>query len=135
MTIKKAFIILLHALLGWVLCGATIYICKMITTEQNTLIIHAILAPIYFAALSIVYFRRFNFTKPIVTAVVFVSIIMILDFLVVGLLINRSPSMFESLLGTWIPFALIFVSTFLTSTICLMIKNRTKLPPSSRVRT
>jgi hypothetical protein len=36
------------------------------------------------------------------------------DFFVVALLINRSMNMFASLLGTWIPFALIFISTFVT---------------------
>jgi hypothetical protein len=30
------------------------------------------------------------------------------------MLINRSFEMFTSLLGTWIPFALIFFSTYLT---------------------
>jgi len=33
---------------------------------------------------------------------------------VVAVLINRSFEMFTSLLGTWIPFALIFLSTYLT---------------------
>ncbi len=37
-----------------------------------------------------------------------------MDFFVVALLINRSLEMFASPLGTWIPFALIFVSTWLT---------------------
>jgi len=37
-----------------------------------------------------------------------------MDFFVVTLLINRSLEMFTSLLGTWIPFALIFTSTYLT---------------------
>jgi hypothetical protein len=39
---------------------------------------------------------------------------MLVDFFVVGLLINRSLEMFASLLGTWIPFALIFTSTWLS---------------------
>jgi hypothetical protein len=37
-----------------------------------------------------------------------------MDFFVVAMLINRSFEMFASLLGTWIPFALIFASTYLT---------------------
>ena len=39
---------------------------------------------------------------------------MALDFFVVALIINRGLEMFASLLGTWIPFALIFTSTYLT---------------------
>jgi hypothetical protein len=36
------------------------------------------------------------------------------DFFVVALIISRSFDMFASLLGTWLPFALIFSSTYLT---------------------
>jgi hypothetical protein len=37
-----------------------------------------------------------------------------MDFFVVATLILRSFEMFTSLLGTWIPFTLIFTSTWLT---------------------
>jgi hypothetical protein len=43
--------------------------------------------------------------------------VMAVDFLVVALLINKSLAMFSSLLGTWIPFGLIFVSTYATGMI------------------
>jgi len=68
----------------------------------------------YFTVVSYVYFSRFNYTRPLTTALVFVGFVMIVDFLVVALLINRSLAMFGSLLGTWIPFALIFVSSLVT---------------------
>jgi len=42
------------------------------------------------------------------------------DFFVFALLVNHSLDMFASLLGTWIPFVLIFVSTYLTG---LMVTN------------
>ena len=48
-----------------------------------------------------------------------------MPFFVVALLINRSFEMFASLLGTWIPFALIFLSTYLTG---LLTTNDTRLP-------
>ena len=38
----------------------------------------------------------------------------VLDILIVALLIERSFEMFTSILGTWIPFLLIFGSTYLT---------------------
>jgi hypothetical protein len=84
------------------------------TSQQNALIAHAIDAPIYFAVVSLIYFKKFNYTTPLQTAVLFVGFVMAVDFLVVALLINRSLEMFASLLGTWIPFALIFTSTYLT---------------------
>jgi hypothetical protein len=114
MNAQKIAIILTHAFLGWLLCFATIGIGMAVTTMQTTLIIHAILAPLFFAAISYFYFRRFHFTTPLQTAVIFIAFIMLMDFFVVALLINRSLEMFTSLLGTWIPFALIFLSTYLT---------------------
>jgi hypothetical protein len=114
MTIKKLAIIFVHALIGWALCAATMGIGMKLTSMQNTLIIHAIGAPIYFALVSLIYFTRFHYTRPLTTALIFVGFVMIVDFLLVALVINRSLAMFESLLGTWIPFVLIFASTFLT---------------------
>ncbi len=114
MTAKKLGIILLHALVGWALCAATMGIGMKLTSMQNTLIVHAVGAPIFFALVSLVYFRRFNYTPPLTTALIFVGFVMIVDFFLVALAINRSLDMFASPLGTWIPFALIFASSYLT---------------------
>ena len=111
---KATIVLLIHAFVGWLLCAATMGIGMAATTLQVALIIHAVGAPVYFGAVSYVYFTRFNYTRPIPTALVFVGFVMVVDFLVVALLINRSLAMFESPLGTWIPFALIFVSTLVT---------------------
>jgi hypothetical protein len=48
------------------------------------------------------------------TALIFVGFVIVVDFFVVALLINKSLDMFASLLGTWIPFALIFGSAYVT---------------------
>lgn len=84
---------------------------------QTTLILHAIGAPIIFGALSWIYHTRFRYTSPIQTGVLFLSIVMLTDFFLVALVINKSLEMFAGLLGTWIPFGLIFLSTYLTGTI------------------
>lgn len=125
MNARKIAIILVHAFLGWLLCFATIGIGMAVTTLSNALVIHAILAPLFFATISYFYFRRFNFTTPLQTAVIFIGFVMLMDFFVVALLINRSLEMFASLLGTWIPFTLIFLSTYLTD---LLTVNRAKAP-------
>jgi len=117
MEIKKIITILVHAFVGWALCAATIGIGMAMTSVQNALIIHAIGAPIFFTIVSLSYFKKFNYTTPLVTAIIFVVFVIIVDFFVVALLINRSLEMFASLLGTWIPFALIFASTYLTGLI------------------
>jgi hypothetical protein len=85
--------------------------------SSNSTVIHAVGAPIFFVAVSRLYFKRFHFTGPLVTATVFVLFVIVVDFFVVALLINRSLAMFESWLGTWLPFVLIFGSTFLTGNV------------------
>ncbi len=114
MNMKKLVIIFVHAFIGWVLCAATMGIGMATMTLESTLIVHAIGAPIFFVVVSLIFFRKFNYTTPLQTAMIFVGFVIAVDFLVVALLINRSLEMFVSLLGTWIPFGLIFVSTYLT---------------------
>lgn len=114
MNLRKPIIILIHAFVGWALCAATMGIGMATTSLQNALIIHAIAAPIYFTVVSMIYFKKFNYTSPLQTALIFVSFVIIVDFFVVALLINKSLAMFTSLLGTWIPFVLIFLSSYLT---------------------
>ena len=114
MNARKYIVIFACALLGWALCAATMGIGMAATSVENALIIHAVAAPIFFMGVSLFYFRKFNFTTPIRTALIFTGFVMLVDFFVVGLLINRSLEMFASLLGTWIPFALIFTSTWLS---------------------
>jgi len=114
MNFKKFLTIVVYALIGWALCFATIGIGRALLPMQTALIIHAIAAPIFFVLLSMSYFTRFNYTTPLQTALLFVGIVIALDFFVVSLLILRSTVMFTSILGTWIPFALIFASTYIT---------------------
>lgn len=114
MNIKKLIIILIHAFVLWMLCATTMGIGIGITTLYNTLIIHAIMAPIFAIAISTIYFKKFSYTTALQTAIVFVVFIILMDLLVVALLINKSLDMFESILGTWIPFALIFFATYVT---------------------
>ena len=114
MNSKKIMTILVHAFIGWALCTASMVIGMATMSLENALIVHAIGAPIFFTIISLVYFNRFNYTTPLQTALIFVSFVIVVDFFVAALMINRSLEMFASLLGTWIPFALIFTSTYLT---------------------
>jgi hypothetical protein len=114
MNVKQDAIILSHAFVGWALCATTMGIGMATMPIQTALIVHAIGAPIFFAIVSLVYFSKFNYTAPLQTALIFVGFVITVDFFVVALLINKSLEMFASLLGTWIPFALIFTSTYLT---------------------
>ena len=114
MNIMKLVTIFVHAFIGWALCFAMMGIGLATMPLQNALTIHAIGAPIFFTLVSLIYFRKFNYTTPLETALMFVGLVITLDFFVVALLINKSLEMFASLLGTWIPFALIFTATSIT---------------------
>ncbi len=113
----RALIIMTIGLLGWALCGTIMFIGMSVMSIEITLIVHAIGAPVIFALISLFYFKKFRFTSPLQTAIVFVLIVILMDFFLVALVINKSMEMFQSPIGTWIPFALIFLSTYLTGLI------------------
>ena len=109
---KKSLIIFAHMFIGWAICGAIMGIGMSLMPTGKILIIHAVAAPIIFGLISLVYFKKFAYTTPLKTAIIFTVFIMAMDFFLVALVINKSLAMFASILGTWIPFALIFFSTY-----------------------
>jgi hypothetical protein len=109
---KKAFIILIHAFIGWVLCAAVIGIGFQITGEQNTLIAHALSVPVIFGIISRFYFKRFHHVSPLQMAFICLGFAFFMDFFLIAMLIQKNFVMFKSILGTWIPFILIFLSTY-----------------------
>lgn len=85
--IKILIIILIHAFIGWALCGAIMGIGMQVTSIESTLIIHAIGAPIFFVIVSLIYFKKFNYTTPFQTALIFLAFVIFMDFFIVALLI------------------------------------------------
>ena len=115
---KKALIILLHALVGWGLCGAVIGVGRKLWGIETTLVVHALAAPAIFAVISWLYFKKFHYTRPLPTASIFTLFVMAMDAGLVAPLFEKSYAMFASVLGTWVPFALIFVATWITGGLC-----------------
>jgi hypothetical protein len=111
---KQIIIVLVFAFIGWAACAATMGVGMALATIKSTLIVHAIGAPIYFIILSLIYFRKFNYTTPLSTAIIFIAFVVFVDFFLVALVINQSLDMFRSFLGTWLPFIAIFTATCLT---------------------
>ena len=111
---RQGVIILIHAFVGWALCAALMGIGISLTSLQTALILHAVGGPLGFMILSFIYFKKFNFTKPLATAVIFISFVIFMDVFIVALLIEKSFAMFKSVLGTWLPFTLIFLVTVFT---------------------
>jgi hypothetical protein len=114
LNIMKLVTIFLYAFIGWTLCAPTMGIGLAIMPLPTSLTFHAMGATIFFMLVSVSYFKKFNDTTPLQKALLFVGIVITLDFFVVVLLIHRRLVMFTNLLGAWIPFAFIFASTSIT---------------------
>jgi hypothetical protein len=121
---KKYLIIFIHMSIGWMLCGATIGIGRSITSMDNTIIIHVLAVPIFFSVISYIYFTKFHYTRPFITALVFMLFAMFMDAAIVAPVFEKSYEMFTSVIGTWVPFALIFMSTFVTGTLGTSLRSR-----------
>jgi hypothetical protein len=115
--LKPLLVITLFALVGWLLCAAAMGIGTAVAGLKTALVFHAVAAPVIFIAVSAVYFSRYAYTCPLATAALFVAIVVLMDVFVVAMLIQRSFEMFTSFVGTWLPFILIFGSTYLTGVI------------------
>lgn len=109
---KELAITIAHGLAGWALCGATMGIAMAVTTLSRALVIHAVAAPLIFGVVSKVHFRAPRSGSPVKTAFLFTTVVILMDVFVVAMTIQRSFQMFASPLGTWIPFALIFLSSW-----------------------
>ncbi len=110
---RQRLVLVGHAFVAWALCSATMMIGMAVASVETALVVHAIAAPIFAGAVSWNYHRRFGYTTPLQSAVAFVSFVIVVDFFLVALVIERSLEMFTSPLGTWIPFLLIFSATYL----------------------
>jgi hypothetical protein len=127
-TLKAVAIIAAHALVAWALCGAIVFVGRQVWTMETTLIIHAIWVPFVALFVSLIYFTYFAYTTPLQTATIFMLSPILMDLIVVATIIEKSYEMFSSLLGTWIPFALMFLTTYLTGTLVMRRKTKRAAP-------
>lgn len=121
---KGAAVVVTYGLVGWALCGVTMSVGMKVTTLERALFIHALTAPVIFTAVSLVYFHRLGSWSPFRTAAAFLGVVVVMDVFVVALMIERSFKMFGSILGTWLPFLLIFFSTWWTGLAVRRLGNR-----------
>jgi hypothetical protein len=78
------------------------------------LALHAVAAPLIFTGLAIGYFGARGSRDPLPTAIAFTAIVAVLDAVIVAGLVLRDFAMFTSLAGTWLPFGLILLATWIT---------------------
>jgi hypothetical protein len=100
------------ALVLWGLCGATIAVGRRIWSLATTLRIHLLAAPLFAFLVSAIHKLLAPEFDSVLRATAMVGIVSALDFAVVAPLIERSYAMFRSLIGTWLPFAAIFLASW-----------------------
>lgn len=110
----RTLVIMLFGVIGWAASGTVFYVGERIFKTYLAVMIHFLLAPAIFAILSYFYFKYFNLTSPLKTALVVTSIVIVLDFFVVALMIEKNLEMFTNVMGTWMPFVFIFMTVFTT---------------------
>lgn len=108
--------LLAHAIGGWALSAATLSVLLRVASLLPSLVLHAIAAPLYFAAIAWHYFGARGARDPLPTAVTFTAVTALLDFVVAGVVQQRF-AVFASALATWLPLALIFLCTWVTGAI------------------
>jgi hypothetical protein len=123
--VSKHVSVVVHALVGWAICGATVGIGRQLVSMDATLVIHAMVAPLAFGLLTWRHFKRFPESSAAATALIMVGVVLGLDALVVAPFLERSYAMFRSIMGTWVPFASILAASYFVGR-ATRARNRTR---------
>lgn len=110
----KIVITLVVGLIGWGFCGVVMGIGPGLWGMETTLMVHAVAAPVFFVVISVVYHTWLNYFRPLVTACLWVGLIVVLDVVLAALVLESGFAMFRSFLGAWLVFILIFLATWLS---------------------
>ncbi|MFW9894070.1 MAG: hypothetical protein ACFFFO_17835 [Candidatus Thorarchaeota archaeon] len=113
MNVRETVVLLVHAIIIYFVCFAVMGISMATMDIDTALIVHAAAAPFVSAIFSYIYYKKFNYTSPIITALVIVATVILLDFFLTATIILQDYSMFYSAIGTWIPFGLIFTGALI----------------------
>jgi hypothetical protein len=87
------------------------------TDLWTALVGHTAAAAVIFLFVAKHYFGLSGARDPLPTAVTFVSAMALLDLVVVAGLVQHSLQIFTSVIGTWLPFFLVFLVTWGTGVV------------------
>lgn len=99
-------------LILWGACGGVMSMGRRLWTLDTALRVHLIVAPIIaflVATLHKVLVPSFDTT---LRAAVMTGLVIVLDAALVAPIFERSYAMFRSIIGTWLPFAAIFLASW-----------------------
>jgi hypothetical protein len=80
-----------------------------------TLLVHAVVAGLAFGLLAWHYFGHYPDASALGASITMLGVVVGLDALLVAPFLERSHAMFRSVLGTWVPFALIFTASYVAA--------------------
>jgi menaquinone-dependent protoporphyrinogen oxidase len=103
---------LAHGLLGWAVCAAILAGLLEVTTNGVANVLHALVVPLVFAAISVHYFRARGAREPLPTAVLFGLLVLGLDWTVATVL----PWRFA-----WLPAVLVTAVTWATGALVAVL--------------
>src|SRR5208283_2229068 len=95
------------AVLLWAACGQIIFIGRKLWSQETTLRVHLVAAPVLAFLAAWVHTELAAGFDPLLRAAAITIIVMLLDALVVAPFLERSYAMFRSFIGTWLPFVAI----------------------------
>lgn len=121
--------LLWRPVVGWAVCAGALALLLAAASPAAALAVQAVLAPLVFAALAWSYFRVRGAREPLHVAALWTAVFVALDLGVVALAVQRSLRLFTSVAGTWLPFALIFFSVWVTGLLMTMMPWQEIAPP------
>jgi menaquinone-dependent protoporphyrinogen oxidase len=105
--------LVMHGVVGWALCAAVRVRLIEVASVGVAHAVHAAIAPLVFACLAIHYFGARGAREPIAAALAWTAIVAALDAGIVAGVVLFDFTMFRSFVGTWLPFVLVLVITWL----------------------
>jgi hypothetical protein len=104
--------VVVAAIVIWALCGAVMGFGRRLIGLDATLRLHLIMAPVFSFCVTLVLGRLAPAPDSLLRAIVITAVVIVLDAAIVAPFIEKSYAMFRSLIGTWIPFVLIFLASW-----------------------
>lgn len=113
--------LMLHGLMGASLCAALMAGLLGAGALRAAPVVHALMAPLIFAWIAVRYFGARGARNPLPTALFFTAGLALIELLVVAGLVQGSLDMYRSVLGAWLPYALVFAVTWATGEVMSML--------------
>jgi hypothetical protein len=104
--------LIIAAIAVWALCGGVIGVGRRLWKLDTVLVVHLLLAPLISFCVSYLHSLAAPGFDPLTRASVIVAIVVLLDAGLVARVFEKSYAMFRSLIGTWIPFVLVFLASW-----------------------